>query len=637
MFQAVKGTNDLLPAQLPLYRQVELKALQLAEKYGFHEIRTPLFEKADLFVRGLGVMAGIVERELWTFNDKHGQKLALRADMTPCVVRAYQQHKLGREGPTRLCYVGPVFLLGKEGNEPSRQAYQFGVEVLGNGSPALDAELLVMALEFCETVGLSGVKLELNSLGCEKCRPAYYDALREFFAARQNELCQSSCKRKYRNHPTWVLSCPESGCQTLANLAPTILGYLCQDCKTHFNALKHLLSELELELTFNPRVVRDLEYYNRTVFRLSLDGRTIGTGGRYDGLVQQLGGSDTPAAGFAMYLDEIVGHLEQPEAPGDEIDFLFLPEGIESTKVLLPVALKLRKAGARVEIVYQSQGELPEARWHVKMAEINALRGQVEIVDQDTRQQEKCSAERLQARLQHLQGLGQREDGESRGMRRRLNRGRKERDHRDSRREEAAPATDSAEEREEALDHEASEEGGRRRKRRRRRRGDGDEQGAESGQAEEQRESRPEPRREQPERERGGRERDRDDRGRERDRDDRGRERDRDDRGRERDERPDRAERAERPAPPPRQPEAPAKAFIPSLMVGGVSVAPKPTPAKPVAARAEAAAASPAGLGNLNWSIKTRANGPTADEDEPDSSPQGSDRPLGRRRPARRR
>ena len=188
MFQAVRGTSDLLPAQLAGFRQIEQKALQLAEKYGFQEIRTPLFEKADLFVRGLGVMASLVEKDLWTFQDKHGQKLALRADMTPCVVRAYQQNRMGKEGPTKLSYVGPVFLLGKEGNEPSRQAYQFGVEVLGNDSPALDAELLVMALELCDKVGLSGVKLELNSLGCDKCRPAYYAALREFFASRQNKL-----------------------------------------------------------------------------------------------------------------------------------------------------------------------------------------------------------------------------------------------------------------------------------------------------------------------------------------------------------------------------------------------------------------------------------------------------------------
>ncbi|MFN8612540.1 MAG: histidine--tRNA ligase [Vulcanimicrobiota bacterium] len=639
MFQAVRGTNDLLPAQLSTYRQLEQKAMQLAEKYGFQEIRTPLFEKADLFVRGLGVMASLVERELWTFNDKHGQKLALRADMTPCVVRAYHQHRMNKEsGLTKLCYVGPVFLLGKEGNEPSRQAHQFGVEVLGNDSPALDTELLVMALEYCEAIGLSGMKLEINSLGCDKCRPAYHDALREFFASRQNELCQN-CKRKYRNHPTWVLSCPESGCEALSNLAPTILGLLCQDCKTHFNALKHLLQELELEVTFNPRVVRDLEYYNSTVFRLSVNGRTVGMGGRYDGLVQQLGGSDTPAAGFAMYLDELVALLPGSQAAQDDLDFVFLPEGPESTKALLPIALKLRKAGARVEVVYQNNGEAPDARWQIKLAEINALRGQVEIVDQDSRQQEKCSVERLLARLQHMFGQGQRDgDGEGRGARRRLNRLRgKERDRDSQRRpqDEAPPSSpsDSAEDNEDANESEGE---GRRRKRRRRRRGEGDDNAAEAASVEErdERRSEPEERQERPERaerhQRARDERGREDRGREdRGREDRGREeRGREERGRDQD-RSDR--QALRPEP------QPAKAFIPSLSLGGIKLAPPPAPVKsaPKADEAKVSAPSPA-LGNLNWSIKTKANG-QASEDEADNAPQGQDRPLGRRRPARRR
>jgi histidyl-tRNA synthetase len=573
MFQAVRGTNDLLPPQLATFRTIEHKAHQLAEQYGFSEIRTPLFEKADLFVRGLGVMAGIVERELWTFHDKHGQKLALRADMTPCVVRAYQQHRMGKDSQqaTKLCYVGPVFLLGKEGDQPSRQAHQFGVEVLGNDSPALDAELICMALEFCERIGLTDVKSDLNSLGCDRCRPAYYDALREFFAARQNELC-NTCKRKYRTHPTWVLSCPESGCQALANLSPTILGYLCQDCKSHFNALKHLLQELELETAFNPRVVRDLEYYNRTVFRLTVNGQTIGVGGRYDGLVEQLGGSETPAAGFALYLEELVSLLNPVENQPEEVDFLFVPEGPEAVKALLPTALKLRRGGARVEILYHNPAQLPEARWTVRLAEANALRGQVEIQEQDSRQQEKCGVERLLARLQHMLGQGQ-SDGEGRGPRRRLNRLRnKERDHRDrdhrdrDHRRVAEESTANAGqngaemERDDLEEAEVGEEsGGRRRKRRRRRRGEPDDSGhssegvaavADGGREERDREGREREGRDN-HRERGDREHvregreQRDGRGGERDRGERS-ERDRGDRGeRERGERSDR-ERGDR-------------------------------------------------------------------------------------------
>lgn len=608
MFQAVKGTSDLFGSQLAAFRQIEAKAQQLAEQYGFQEIRTPLFEKADLFTRGLGVMAGLVERELWTFHDKHGQKLALRADITPGVVRAHHQNRLGKEGPSKVYYLGPVFLLGKEGEMPSRQAHQFGVEVLGNGSPALDAELLSMASELCDRLGLSEVKLEMNSLGCEKCRPAYYDALREFFAGRQAELC-GTCKRKYRNHPTWVLSCPEASCQGLANLAPTILGYLCQDCKTHFNAVKHLLQELEIEISFNPRVVRDLEYYNSTIFRLVSEGRTVGVGGRYDGLVEQLGGNDTPAAGFALYLEEVAPQMASSETSSEEVDFIFLPEGPEATKALLPTALKLRKAGARVEIFYNSSSPLPEARWHIKLQEANSLRGQVEIIDLDSRQQEKCGTDRLLARLQHLLGQGQRDgDGDGRGARRRLNRLRKERDHRRPQ-EDATSLAATQEVQSEARDEEredldaGAEDGGRRRKRRRRRRGEGDDAplstGAAQGDTVEVAPP-PPPRRSESRNESRG---------------------------------------ESRPEP---RPEPPAKAFIPSLVLGGVNLAPKAVarPTKPIESDAPtkkaaepAPAPTPSPLGNLNWSIKTRANAdPVRDENEGEAETAPPRRRTSRRR-----
>ena len=604
MFQAVKGTADLLPAQIGNYRRVEKLATQLAEQYGFSEIRTPVFERSDLFVRGAGVMSGLVERDLWSFHDKHGQKLALRADITPCVVRAYQQHKLFQEGrPARLYYVGPVFLLGKEGEQPSRQAHQFGVEVLGSASPALDGELLCMALELSRRLEIPDVRLELNSLGCESCRPAYYDALREFIASRQSEVC-GTCRRKYRNHPTWMLSCGESSCQSLAHVSPTILGYLCQDCKTHFSALKHLIQELDIETTFNPRVVRDVEYYSRSVFRLVSQGRTIGMGGRYDDLARQMGGDEVAGAGFALYLDEVVALLPSLEEEPEEPDFVFAPEGDESTRLLLPVAMKLRQAGARVEFLYQG-GEAPPARWVVSLAEASALRGQAEISDGEARQPERCNVERLVARLQHLLGQAPREtDGESRHGRRRLSRTR-----RDRRPVEEAVAVEAVNEPRVADDIPADEAGeeasDRRRKRRRRRRGEGDEEAAVESVREEA------PRTPPPAR-----------------------------------------VRETAPRPEPRRAE-PVKAFIPSLVLGNaapprppaeepVVLKPKPEPkpkvkpapeAVPVAAAAGAAGADP---GLVNWSIRTRAvsNGHSA-EAAPDQVSASESAP--RRRGSRRR
>jgi histidyl-tRNA synthetase len=587
MFQAVKGTQELLPAQLYAYRNMESTALKVAEQYGFAELRTALFEKSEIYTKGLGSLAGLVERELWSFQDKHGQKLSLRADVTPSVVRAYHQHKMSKDGPHRFFYLGPVFLLGKEGESPSRQSQQFGVEVLGNDLPAVEVELMSMALDFAERLELPELKLEINSLGSQACRPAYYDALREFFASRQSELC-SNCRRKYRNHPTWVLSCPEKGCQMLSNLCPTILGYLCEDSKAHFHALKQMLQELEMEVTFNHRVVRDLEYYDGTVFRLLSQDRTVAVGGRYDGLSKQLGFPDTPGAGFAFNLDEAAALLSPPESEPEAFDFLFLPEGPEASKALLPIALKLRKSGARVDFVYpgtpQPNETTQESRWQIRLQESNSLRGQVEIIDQQSRQQEKTSTDRLLSRLTYL--FGQAPSEESRSGRRRLSRLRKDRDRdreRDSRRTEEAPSAVEVEkveqiENDEQGSEDSNDESRSRRRRRRRRRGEGE---AEDPPV--------------------GRERDRE---------------------RERDEAPPtRTERAPAAEPTRRPPEPPAKAFIPSLVLGGVNLAPKKPPVKVVEESPKSqvlvgATSAPAGSGGLNWSLKKSAPSPIEEASE---------------------
>ena len=489
IFQAVRGTQDLLPSALRTWRSLEQKAFRIADLYGFQEIRTPLFEKADLFVKGLGVMAGIVERELWTFHDKHGLKLALRPDMTASVVRAYQQHNLARDfvGLGKLCYLAPVFLLGKEGDEPSRQAHHFGLEVFGSASAAVDAELLTLAWEFCSSLGLENVHLELNTLGCSRCRPAHHDALREFLSSRQTELC-GTCKRRYRAHPTWTLSCPESSCSALANLAPTMLGYLCQDCKFHFNQLKFFLKEMQLDIQFNPRVVRDLEYYTRTVFRVVAGDRTIACGGRYDGLFQHLGGTDTPAVGLAFYMDEITALL--PEEPGgpDEVEVVFLPEGDEAIRVLLPVCQNLRRQGIRVEILYDNGELMPPSRFAVRLLEREAFRGTADIKDFSRGSIEKVSPEKLTIRLLSLLGLSEESAG-GRGLRRRLQRSRRDsappipsqraievsRNDEPGDRDRDIDRMDSDKSENGANGAEAADEseGGRRRKRRRRRRGEG--------------------------------------------------------------------------------------------------------------------------------------------------------------------
>ncbi len=189
-YQAVRGTFDVLPDRMWEWYQLEKTARTLAIRFGFREIRTPLFERAELYTKGMGVMAGLIEKELWTFQDKFGQKLALRADMTAGIVRAYQQHRLSEKpAPQKLFYIAPVFLLGKEGEEGSRQSHQFGFEALGSDSPALDAEVMALASTFCDQLGLKGHTIRLNSMGCDESRPLYQQKLKDYFGAHAEQLC----------------------------------------------------------------------------------------------------------------------------------------------------------------------------------------------------------------------------------------------------------------------------------------------------------------------------------------------------------------------------------------------------------------------------------------------------------------
>jgi histidyl-tRNA synthetase len=406
-FQAVRGTSDLLPSDLKHWRRIERRATAMAELYGYQEIRTPLFEKADLFVKGLGVMSGLVERDLWVFHDKHGQKLALRPEMTPSVVRAVLQHKMHQEPEaTKLYYNSPVFLLGKEGGEPSRQSHQFGLEILGVDNASADAELMSFAYDLCYGLGFNEdeITIELNTLGCSKCRAAFQDALREFCNSRQGELC-GSCKRKYRNHPTWVLSCPEASCSALANVAPTTLGYLCVDCKGHFNQLKLTIKDLGLNVVYNPRVVRDNEYYSKSAFRVSVLDRVVASGGRYDRLFQDLGGSEIPAVGIAFSVDELSALLPVMEDVPEELDVSLWGEGEETSRFLVTVCQKLRRQGLRAEITHHPKGPNPNARYQVRLLENELYRGRAEVYDLYRRQTERVAPEKLSERLEYLLGL----------------------------------------------------------------------------------------------------------------------------------------------------------------------------------------------------------------------------------------
>lgn len=406
-YRAVRGTFDLLPKQMPVWVKVESQARELAKRFGFGEMRTPLFEQAEIFTRGMGVMAGLVEKELWTFQDKFGQKLALRADMTAGVARAFQEHKFF-EGtlPVKVFYLGPVFLLGKEGEEGSRQSHQFGVEALGCGSAALDAEVISLAAAFCQSVGLDGYCIRLNSLGGADCRSAYQVKLRNYLASNQDQLCPT-CKRKFKTHPDWVLSCAEEGCKALASVAPTIFGMLSNGAKQHFSSLREYLEDMDLPVELDPWIVPDSEYYNQTVFEIRHGDQTIGLGGRYDGLVEKLGGKSTPAVGFALSLETVVDILAQRDAPDEPFvpKVYFQSEGLESSKILVPLLGLLRQRGIAAEFDYRIQGRSSPPQgcsYVVLLDESNAFRGYAVLKDLNRDKEEKIPVGRLRSRLLQL-------------------------------------------------------------------------------------------------------------------------------------------------------------------------------------------------------------------------------------------
>lgn len=432
-YQAVRGTFDVLPNEISAWQRIEGLSRDLAHRFGYREIRTPLFEEADLFTRGMGVMSGLIEKELWTFNDKFGQKLALRTDATTGIIRAYQQNKLyNGKLPLKVFYLAPVFLLGKEGEERSRQSHQFGFEAIGSDNPALDAEVIALAAAFCDAVGIEDYSIRLNSLGGKDCRPPYLQKLRDYFGTHSARLC-ATCKRKYKANPDWVLSCEEADCKALSQVAPTIFGLLTNGAKTDFAALREYLQEMELPIELDPRVVRDSEYYNGPVFEIRSKGIGIGFGGRYDGLVEKLGGKATPAVGFAFCLESVLQVLNLEEQQQEALyDVLLRPEGPESAKLLVPLLFTLRQRGVTAELDYSySNGKrhkesLTGFSYLVTLDESNAFRGNAILKDLEDNSEEKVPVARLRNRVLHLAGVsGEDERDGSKSGRKRLRRGRK--------------------------------------------------------------------------------------------------------------------------------------------------------------------------------------------------------------------
>ncbi len=319
MYQAPRGTSDILPQEQAYWRYVEQMAANLCQLYGYERIDTPAFEDAGLFSRSVGEGTDIVEKEMYVFKDRGENKITLIPEGTASICRAYIEHGLyNLTQPVKLYYLASVFRYERPQAGRYRQHHQFGYEAIGDDDPALDAEIIDMAWQLFQSLNLCHLSLKLNSIGCKTCRPAYLNALKDYYAKYADELC-SDCKIRLMRNPLRLLDCKQPSCQQIADSAPRSINYLCPQCDKHFNQLKRYLGLLELPFEVNHRLVRGLDYYTRTVFELQPEAEgaqsTLGGGGRYDDLIEELGGKSTPALGFAAGLERIIFNLKKYNIP----------------------------------------------------------------------------------------------------------------------------------------------------------------------------------------------------------------------------------------------------------------------------------------------------------------------------------
>jgi len=358
-YRAIKGTRDILPADTPRWQRVERLFREAFARYGYREIRLPVFEETSLFARGIGDATDIVEKEMYTFTDKGGDSLTLRPEGTAGVVRAFLQNNLaGEGGAVKLWYAGPMFRYERPQSGRQRQFHQIGAELFGVPGPEADAELLQMVHATIASLGVPGLSLQINSLGDAACRPAFRQALIDYFRPHLPELCEN-CRRRLDTNPLRVLDCKAEGCKALRAGAPDGRDFLCAACRSHFAAVCALLDAAGVPYAVNPAMVRGLDYYTRTTFELTSSGLgaqdTVAAGGRYDRLVEEFGGAATPGIGFALGVERLLLLL-----PADAVDEaprpVFLAAlGAAARSAIWPWLVELRRRGVAVEWDYEGR------------------------------------------------------------------------------------------------------------------------------------------------------------------------------------------------------------------------------------------------------------------------------------------
>jgi histidyl-tRNA synthetase len=380
---AIKGFNDILPDETGRWQYIENSARHVFELNGFSEIRVPIMEKTELFCRSIGDATDIVEKEMYTFTDKGENIVTLRPEGTAGVMRALIENKLYAQDPiSKLYYLGPMFRYERPQKGRYRQFHQIGAEITGVHDPLADAQVLNMLSAFFSEIGLDEPTLQINSLGCPECRPAYRTALQSFLDGRLDSLCED-CKRRYRTNPLRTLDCKVPGCMEATGGAPAMLDHLCKACDEHFTTVRHYLELSATQYSLNTRMVRGLDYYTRTTFEMvtGLLGSqsAVAAGGRYDGLISQLGGPDIPGIGFAVGLERVALLLKQREFVSTP-DLFIATLGEGERDVAFRLMDSLIKSGVRVEMDYEGKSLKSQMRRADKLkARYSVVIGQNEV------------------------------------------------------------------------------------------------------------------------------------------------------------------------------------------------------------------------------------------------------------------
>jgi histidyl-tRNA synthetase len=405
-----KGTQDILPEDIFKWYYIEDMIKEILNKYGYKEIRTPFFEYTDLFVRGIGESTDIVTKEMFTFPDRKGRSLTLRPEGTAPVVRAYLEKRMDRISKViKLFYLGPMFRCEKPQAGRFRQFNQFGIEIIGTKSSAADAEVILTVLDIYKKLGLKNLEILINSVGCKKCRVDYVQKLKKYLKDKKDYLC-SECKERYNKNPLRVLDCKKDNCKKIIKTAPVIIENLCQECDSHFSEVKSHLTDQKIIFNEDPKLVRGLDYYTKTAFEIIARGlgaqNAIGGGGRYDDLVEELGGKPTPAVGFAAGIERMVIAIDQQKVkwPVEKGLDIFVAKVNEKNKdSAFRILQKIRNTGLSADMDY-SEGSLKSqmriankigARYTVIVGEEELSKNMVILRNMQTKEQKEIKIDNL--------------------------------------------------------------------------------------------------------------------------------------------------------------------------------------------------------------------------------------------------